>query len=318
MNSEEYKYDVAFSFLKQDEPIAYSLNDQIQDRYSTFIYSKHQEELGGTDGEKQFNNVFFEECRIVVLLYRDGWGQTPWTRIEETAIKNRAFGKGWHFLLVINLDTMSMLPTWIPKTYIWVDFQRFKSEGAVAVIDHKIKEEGGQNKPDTIENRVERLKRLRNAEKMREEFLVGNEVVATANKEIKYLIDKLKLTKPTIEDPLTDLYLNTEERLYPPMYEFGYKGCYLCFNNSSSFQISVRNHQLVLLGMLRVVIYEKDDFYGSNEEEIIIKQVDLKFDRNLLGQNGWADYNTGDGFVVSDELLDKWVSNFLEVIGNRN
>lgn len=312
----EYKYDVAFSFLKQDEQIAYDLNDRIQDRYSTFIYSKHQEELGGTDGEKQFNSVFFEESRIVVLLYRNGWGQTSWTRIEETALKNRAFEKGWDFLLLINLDTTSTLPSWIPKTYIWIDFPRFKSEGVVAVVDHKIKEKGGQGKPDTVENKVERLKRLRSAQKKRDEFLVGNEVVATANKEVKYIIDKLKLLKPVIEDPSSYLYLATEERQFPLMYEFGYKGHYLCFNNHSQFQILIKNHQLSLLGMLRVVIYEKDDSYGSNKEVRIIKKVELTFDQNLIGQNGWSDVSSGNSFILSDDLIDKWVSNFLEVISN--
>ncbi len=118
MTKKEFKYEVGFSFIRKDENIAYDLNDRIQDRLSTFIYSKKQEELGGTDGEKKFNKIFYEQSRVVVVLYRDGWGQTPWTRIEETAIKNRAFEKGWNFLLLINLDNNSCLPTWIPKTYI--------------------------------------------------------------------------------------------------------------------------------------------------------------------------------------------------------
>ncbi len=48
----EYRYEVGFSFLKQDETIAYDLNDQIQDRLSTFIYSKKQEELGGKNPKR--------------------------------------------------------------------------------------------------------------------------------------------------------------------------------------------------------------------------------------------------------------------------
>jgi hypothetical protein len=90
----KFKYEVAFSFLQKDEQTAYQINDFIQDRIEIFIYSKKQEELVGTAGEKNFNNVFYRECRIVVLLYRNGWGATPWTRIEETAIRNRAFDSG--------------------------------------------------------------------------------------------------------------------------------------------------------------------------------------------------------------------------------
>ena len=79
---QSYDYDVAFSFLARDEPIANQLNDLVQERLKTFLYSKHQEEIAGTDGEKAFNEVFGDQARIVVVLYRSGWGKTAWTRIE--------------------------------------------------------------------------------------------------------------------------------------------------------------------------------------------------------------------------------------------
>ena len=66
----KYKYEVAFSFLQADEPIAYQINDLIQDRIETFLYSKKQEELGGTDGEKKFNEVFYKEENVITV--------TPW------------------------------------------------------------------------------------------------------------------------------------------------------------------------------------------------------------------------------------------------
>ena len=69
MNHDQYKYEVAFSFLAQDEVLATELNDLLQDRLSTFIYSKRQEELAGTDGEETFNNVFGKQARLVVVLY---------------------------------------------------------------------------------------------------------------------------------------------------------------------------------------------------------------------------------------------------------
>lgn len=38
--------------------MAYDLNDHIQDRLSTFIYSQKQEELDGTDGERDSIKYF--------------------------------------------------------------------------------------------------------------------------------------------------------------------------------------------------------------------------------------------------------------------
>jgi hypothetical protein len=48
---EEFKYDIAFSFLSQDETAAQQINDALQDRYQTFLYSERQKELAGTDGD---------------------------------------------------------------------------------------------------------------------------------------------------------------------------------------------------------------------------------------------------------------------------
>jgi len=305
----EYKYEVAFSFLQQDERIAFSINDLITDRLSTFIYSKKQEVLGGTDGEKTFNKVFYEEARIVVVLYRDGWGQTPWTRIEETAIKNRAFDKGWDFLVLVNLDTASTLPTWIPRTYIWLDYERFKPEGASAIIEQKVKEHGGQAKPETIEDKANRLKRQRSTENEREKFLNSQEAILTAIAEVKIIMTKLQQAKKDIEDPATHLYLGTGQR-NEEMYEFGYNGYYLCFNLSSPFIYG-------LDGRLRVTLYEKKGHQGINYEENVSKQMSFKFDRDLLGNNGWSDFETDKNFIQTDELIDKWVKKFIDEIGRR-
>jgi len=86
-----YKYDVAFSFLAQDEPLAIQLNHLLQDRLRTFLYSKKQEETAGTTGEKRFNNVIGKKVRVVVVLYRVAWGTTSWARIGQTAIRNRPY-----------------------------------------------------------------------------------------------------------------------------------------------------------------------------------------------------------------------------------
>jgi hypothetical protein len=46
-----FKYDVAISFQGKDEALATEIADLLQDRFSTFIYSKKQDELAGRDGE---------------------------------------------------------------------------------------------------------------------------------------------------------------------------------------------------------------------------------------------------------------------------
>ena len=51
-NAGDFEYDIAFSFLAEDEMLATQLNDLLQDRFKTFLYSKQQEKLAGTDGEE--------------------------------------------------------------------------------------------------------------------------------------------------------------------------------------------------------------------------------------------------------------------------
>jgi hypothetical protein len=60
-----FKFDVAFSFLAQDEGLATELSDLLQDRMSIFLYSRRQEDVAGTDGEKTFNAVFGVEARLL-------------------------------------------------------------------------------------------------------------------------------------------------------------------------------------------------------------------------------------------------------------
>ena len=94
MDTPDYKYDVAFSFLAQDEALATELNDLLQDRLRMFLYSRKQGEIAGTDGEKSFNSVFGQEARMVVVPYHSNWGQTSWTRIEETALRKSCIRRG--------------------------------------------------------------------------------------------------------------------------------------------------------------------------------------------------------------------------------
>jgi hypothetical protein len=82
--TDQFRYDIAFSFLSKDETTAQEINDLLQDRYRTFVYTEQQKKLAGTDGEESFKRVFATEARLVAVLYRPEWGSTNWTRVELT------------------------------------------------------------------------------------------------------------------------------------------------------------------------------------------------------------------------------------------
>ena len=148
----DFKYDVAFSFLAKDEPLAASLNEGLKDWMSTFLYSEQQKVLAGTDGESTFKSVFRDEARTVVVLYRQGWGETPWTRMEQDAIRERAYDEGYDFVLFVKLDDSKNLPDWLPRTRLYIGYERYGPQGAMAVIEERAALAGGRIAPDTVQS----------------------------------------------------------------------------------------------------------------------------------------------------------------------
>src|SRR6267154_411121 len=198
MNSQEFKYDVAFSFLQQDEPLAMELNDRLQDRVKTFIYSEQQKEIAGKDGEEGFNKVFGEEARIVVVLYRAGWGESRWTRIEQTAIRNRGHEHGYRFAKFIPLDEPPTVPKWLPATQIWIGLKRHGLDGAAAVIEARVQDVGGTIHEETIEERAKRLERNIQFRDRREKFQWDRGVQA-ARIEVEKLKQPLESKAATVK-----------------------------------------------------------------------------------------------------------------------
>jgi hypothetical protein len=151
-----FEYDLAFSFVSVDEGIAHQINDLLSDRLRTFIYSERQEHLAGRDGEVKFNDIFMNQAMVVVVLYREEWGTTPFTRIEQTAIRNRAYNEGYDFSLFIPTSPTATRPPWLPLPRLWFSLERFKAEGAAAVIERLVVERGGVPKVETLDQRIQR------------------------------------------------------------------------------------------------------------------------------------------------------------------
>jgi hypothetical protein len=189
-NAAEFSYEVAFSFLDQDEAIARQLSSLLAP-ITTFVYSEQHLAVAATDGVDTFSSVFRRDARIVAVLFRTGWGKTKWTRIEEQAIESRLFEDGPSFIIVIKLDD-SESPAWFPSTRIWVDFNRFGAAGAASVIQERVKEGGGAVRAETPQDNAARLERERTAETRRIGFLKSEEGVAAANQAFEQLLQRLE------------------------------------------------------------------------------------------------------------------------------
>lgn len=124
------------------------------------------------------------------------------------------------------------------------------------------------------------------------------------------IIDKLKKYKTEIEDPATHLHLSMSES-QNEMYEFSSNGFALRFNWEGLYAQDIRNANL------KVILYEKSGHMNFDYKEIVIKQNELKIDRDLLGNIGWCDYESGKNFLTTEELTDKWVKIFIDGLSKR-
>jgi len=154
MSDAAYKYDVAISFLSGDLDVGQKLAGLLRDRMNVFLFTDRQSEVAGADGIELLSSVFGAQARIAVVLYREGWGKTAWTGIEETAIKNRGLEQGWDFVLMIPLEANPTVPKWLPRAQIWLSYERYGLPTAVAVIERKLEELGGEAKPITAASRA--------------------------------------------------------------------------------------------------------------------------------------------------------------------
>lgn len=190
--TDDFEYDVAFSFTQQDETLAQQINDLLADRMKTFIYSDRQKELAGTDGQETFSEVYGKSARIVVIFYRKEWGNTRWTGIEMNAIKNRSLNHGWNFTVFVPTEAKPTMPPWVPETRLYVGLERWGINGAAASIEQRVKESGGQPHQETVIERAARHARARDLAAKQKQFLESDYGVNQARQAYEDLSTELE------------------------------------------------------------------------------------------------------------------------------
>lgn len=143
MSDSSFDFDVAISFLHEDVDVARELQDGIGEALTVFVYTSRQEEVAGTDGLESFREVFRHRSRLAVVLLRDRWGRTPWTRVEMEAITDRFLKEGPGFLFVVMMDEAPP-PPWIPEKLIRFNLKDFGTREAIGAIKARALEQGSR------------------------------------------------------------------------------------------------------------------------------------------------------------------------------
>jgi hypothetical protein len=274
-----FQYDIALSFLSADEQLAVALANELRERFRVFIYSEQQKELAGKDGLVEFSAVFGERSRLCAVLYRPGWGQTKWTGVEETAIKERAFEKGWDFLVVIALDAAGV-PPWLPKTKLWLGLERFGLQGAAAVLDARAIELGAASRKETNTERAARLEAERQRAANRERFLSSTQGVTAARHEVETLRALLKRDVEQIAASSPSLgmsYHQTDQAALVRSHGRSFTAAW-----SAQYSNTLESSEL----FIRVVAGPRT-LGGSHERSRVVKELGLLFSIDSAGMAGW-------------------------------
>ena len=313
MGKGDFKYDVAFSFLAGEEELAIRIAELLEARLSVFIYSKKQEELAGKDGEEKFNSVFGTESRVVFVLYREGWGETSWTRIEQTAIRNRAYDEGYDFVVVAPLDTPSKVPKWLPKTRLWLGLDRWGVEGAASVVEARVQEAGGLAHEETVEERAARLGREIDAEQERKDFLNSENGVEAAKEEVARLFGELERSVKHVSTGKTTvkLSLRMDERkcaIYGDGFSVSldWRNCYSNTLDSSGLSATLWDGNVSFRGELRV----------PPEQPKRMRRLELEFDVDRAGNPRWR-VGEGEQSATTEDVAKEALTMLLEEIRKR-
>jgi hypothetical protein len=172
----DFQYDIAFSFTTQDENIATQIRPPAGPLSDVPVFEGTRE--AGRHGRGGYiSAVFKEQARSVAVLLRPEWGNTPWTRIEQSAIRHRAYYHGYDFTTFIVTVPGTPIPDWLHPTRIWYDLKRFGVDGAAAVLAARIQERGGAAVEETLADRTARLERTQKFNCEKEAFANSEEGV---------------------------------------------------------------------------------------------------------------------------------------------
>jgi hypothetical protein len=308
MKSSDYKYDVAFSFTQSGEALAEKLYRLLMDRLNCFLYLNRQKELAGRDGEQLLNTVYAAEARIVVIIFTSDYGKTDWTRVEQTAVRNRGFDNGYDFLFLIPIEKGVSAPEWVPKNRLWFGLERWGVESAAATIEARVQEYGGNVRVETLPEKVARAQREVKEKAARENLLASEKGLGLQLQEVEIIKALLKENIEEIKRQVPDWQIWYNENRQKGLNVIC-PGYYLTFQYFQQYS-NVIDGSNIYIGLYEGIYYGPGENVGFNQSQRI-KDERLRFDINDLNQNGWSLEQTRKNFIISSKLVEKWFSDLI-------
>jgi hypothetical protein len=302
-------FDVAISFLHRDEPLALQLQSKLIANLSVFVYSKEQENLAGTDGMESFRLAFRSQSRLSVVLYRKGWGETPWTRVEATAIQEKCLENGWDSLLFVMLETGDTPPIWLPEMNIRLDFSMYGEVELIGAIKTRAEKIGSKLRTEDSLTRAKRTEAATTARIQRDLILVQNGVAA-AQQERDILIETLGKRVSALTQQVPTLGTR-----------IGYGGDHVCTLVTSMASINFYLHLGTPADKSRIVLREWDVVFSvpparqgiflKDPQELSVREFYFDYQAS---RGGWCWHNENrDKLLTTGELSEHILKMLMEL-----
>lgn len=300
--------DVAISFVNQDLAVASALRDSLGESLEVFVYSSRQDEVAGTDGLETFREVFRHRAKLVVILLRDTWGKTPWTRVEMEAVTDRFLKEGPSFLFVIMMDD-AVPPPWLPDKLIRFSFKDFGLEQAVGAIKARALEQGSAIAPPSAAFLAKRSEERARFGRERERLFRTTEGVQHAESEARRL---MKIVEAYVDDAL---------QAAPSLgAEFGAaETCCVLKTAHVAVRLAYSNRvmnvldeaELELLELQGSVILPGQNAYYRRHPQELAK---WSWKPDVAPDKGWCWRGDNDVLSTSEEVADRLIRAFFELV----
>lgn len=303
-------YDVAISYLSRDEELAYAIYTELGEIFKTFVYTQHQQELAGGNGVELLRSIFIERTNLIVILYREGWGKSDWTKTEELFIQEFGLENHWEGILLVNLDE-SEKPKWFASPLFSLDLPKYGFQELIGVIKSRAQERGSEIKSVTAVEKAKILQIKREIANKRRAFLHSTEGVNEAMNEVNNLFEEIERICVKINStPVKFEYKKKNDLTYYLKgfrhdEELGSQGFEVIVQWAPQFSNTLDKSKLYVSKIdLGRVIYR--------EEPRRIEDLLFDFDVTPLMENCWRDNQSNKPYTsakLADEIV-KMIINF--------
>ncbi|MGB6689028.1 MAG: hypothetical protein WBE76_14430 [Terracidiphilus sp.] len=312
--SEDFKYDVAISFLVQDISLAASLNEKLSDGLEVFFFPRRQEELAGTDGLESMREAFRHESRLNVVLYRPKWGNTPWTAVEAAAIKDCCLANAYRSLFFFVIESTTLLPTWLPESHVYFSSAHYSIDQAVGAIKARVQERGGHYKPLTPLRKAE-LNRTEEDYRRAKSYMSSSEGLTKIFLKVKELFEEICRQCDEVNaagPPQIRYQVQLKEGIIEQICTLAGPRVGMLVIWFQRFGNSLDNALLGVREFNKNMIIPPGNIRMDQPEMVSETKYDPDLSRAL--EYGWKPQRGQKGFISSKELASQCVIQFLDLM----